>query len=79
MKHEQRVAIVEKPCDVEETSRPFGKRWGQEIIALTARHILALQAGKHLAVDVRGEYVVFLRLEQGGTRKREKAKEARRG
>jgi hypothetical protein len=48
MKHEQRVAIVEKPYDVQEKESPFG-------------------------LDVQGEYVVFLRLEQGNVN------EARRG
>ncbi len=51
MKRDSRVVIVKKPCDVEETSRPFGKRWGQEIITLTAKHIQALKEGKHLGMS----------------------------
>lgn len=65
MRRNKSVVIVEQPCDVEETSKPFGKRWGQTDVVLTAEHIRALQAGKCIAVDVRDEYVVFLRLEQG--------------
>lgn len=56
------VAIVEAPCDVEKTSQPFGERWGNQIVALSAEHLLALQQGKCVAVDVQEEYVVFLRL-----------------
>ncbi|MEX8505262.1 hypothetical protein [Leptothrix ochracea] len=60
-----RVCIVDEPCDVEETSRPFGKRWGQQVITLLPEHWVALQAGKVVAVDVQEEYVVFLELGSG--------------
>jgi hypothetical protein len=39
---------------------PFGHRWGGEVFRLTAEHLAALQTGRTLAVDVQGEYVVFL-------------------
>lgn len=54
------VRIVEKPCDVEMTSQPFGQRWGQQIITLKPEHLAALQQGKFVALDVQEEYVVFL-------------------
>lgn len=60
MTSETLVAVVEKIVDVEETSPPFGKRYGQEKITLGAEHLQALQAGKMLAFDVQGEYVVFV-------------------
>jgi hypothetical protein len=54
---------------VEETERPFGKRWHQEEVILSPEHLTALQAGKVLALDVREEYVVFLRLNVGASAK----------
>lgn len=66
MTSDSSVAIVDKVCDVEETSLPFGKRYGQEKLILTAEHLKALQAGKMLAIDVQAEYVVFVELEGGG-------------
>jgi len=65
MKPDPRIAIVDAPCDVEETEQPFGKRWRQEVMTLTAEHLAALQAGKLVAVDVQNEYVLFLRLQAG--------------
>lgn len=65
MKPDPRIAIVAAPCDVEKTEQPFGKRWRQEVMTLTAEHLAALQAGKLVAVDVQNEYVVFLRLQAG--------------
>ena len=62
-----RIAIVDGPCDVEDTEQPFGKRWRQEEMTLTAEHLAALQAGKMVAVDVQSEYVLFLRLQAGST------------
>ena len=59
-----RVAIVSKVCNVEETEQPFGKRWNQEVIELTPDHLAALNIGQLLALDVQGEYVVFLRLKK---------------
>ena len=58
------VAIVSAPCDVEETRRPFGERWGQQTVTLTPEHLRALQDGQYVAVDVQEEYVVFLRFEE---------------
>jgi len=65
MKPDPRIAIVDEPCDVEETEQPFGKRWRQEAVTLTAEHLAALQTGKLVAVDVQNEYVLFLRLQTG--------------
>jgi hypothetical protein len=58
-----RIAVVDGICDVEETEEPFGKRWHYEEVVLRAEHLAALQQGKTLAVDVREEYVVFLKLD----------------
>jgi hypothetical protein len=64
MKPDPRIAIVTDSCDVEETGQPFGKRWGQQSITLTAEHLEALRAGKLLAPDVQEEYVVFVGLDK---------------
>jgi len=61
-----RLAIVETPCDCNESEQPFGKRWRQENITLTEEHLAALRHGKLVALDVQGEYVVYL--EQAGVR-----------
>ncbi len=64
MKPDPRIAIVTASCDVEETGQPFGKRWRQQRITLTAEHLEALQTGKLLALDVQDEYVVFVGLDK---------------
>lgn len=58
-----RIAIVDTVCDVEESEKPFGKRWHQEEVVLCAEHLTALAKGKILALDVREEYVVFVKLD----------------
>ena len=62
MEVDVRIAILDNICDVEESERPFGKRWYQEEIVLQDEHLAALFEGKVLAIDVREEYVVFLKL-----------------
>jgi len=57
------IAVVDDICDVEETKKPFGKRWHHEEIVLQAEHLAALREGKAVAVDVSEEYVVFLKLD----------------
>ncbi len=63
IKPEPRVTVVNAVQDVEGTNKPFGKRWKQEEVTLNADHLVALQQGKYLAVDVQEEYVVFLKLD----------------
>jgi len=58
-----RIAVVDDICDVEETEKPFGQRWHHEGIVLQAEHLAALREGQAVAVDVREEYVVFLKLD----------------
>lgn len=55
------VAIVPDTLDATDgVETPFGKRWGGDVIQLSAEHVAALQAGQTIAVDVQNEYVVFL-------------------
>ena len=63
MNPDSRIAVVDAVCDVEQTEQPFGKRWRQEELVLSAEHLAALQAGKLLALDVQEEYVVFVKLD----------------
>lgn len=65
---EPTLAIVDAPYDTLESDQPFGKRWGDEVMTLTAEHLAALHDGKLVAVDVQGEYVVFLRLQNEGNK-----------
>jgi len=45
---------------------PFGHRWGGDVFVLSHRHIETIQQGQTLALDVQGEYVVFLKSAEGG-------------
>jgi len=63
MNPDSRIAIVDAVCDVEQSEQPFGKRWRQEEVVLSAEHLAALQGGKLLALDVQEEYVVFVKLD----------------
>ena len=73
MKPDTRVAIVTASYDIEETDLPFGKRWGQQRITLTAEHLEALRTGQLLALDVLDEYVVLVGLDKSeGCESREK-------
>lgn len=63
MNSDPRIAIVDAVCDVEESEQPFGKRWRQQEVVLSAEHLAALQEGKILALDVQEEYVVFVKLD----------------
>jgi hypothetical protein len=58
------IAIVPEPFNPETTNQPFGRRWGGQVVRLGSEHIAALQAGQTLAVDVQGEYVVFVQLSE---------------
>lgn len=64
MTTDERLAVVENPFDVTMRESPFGQRWRDEIVCLTDDHLKALKSGKSVAVDVQGEYVVFLRMKQ---------------
>ena len=66
MESEPTLAIVDAPYDTLESDQPFGKRWGDEVMTLTQEHLDALHNGKLVAVDVQGEYVIFLRLQDKG-------------
>jgi hypothetical protein len=46
---------------------PFGRRWGGDVVKLSREHIAELQAGRTLAIDVQNEYVLFVKLDEGGT------------
>ena len=45
---------------------PFGRRWGGDVFSLSHSHIETIQQGQTLALDVMGEYVVFLKSAEGG-------------
>ncbi len=59
------MLIVDQPFETDGNEPPFGQRWGGERLTLTAEHLAALQAGKTIALDVMGEYAVFLKLGEG--------------
>ena len=60
------IAAVEAPFDVSNGAHtPFGHRWGGDVFSLTHSHIEIIRQGQTLALDVMGEYVVFLKTEKG--------------
>ena len=59
------VLIVDSPFETDGNETPFGQRWGGERLTLTPEHLTALQEGKTIALDVMGEYAVFLKLGDG--------------
>jgi hypothetical protein len=59
------VAIVEDALSPQDGDTVFGQRRGSSaLITLTAEELSALAEGKMLALDVEGEYVVYLRLDE---------------
>lgn len=56
-----RVRIVDAPFDTDGAETPFGQRWDGGTLTLSASHLAALKNGKTLALDVRDEYVLFVR------------------
>ncbi len=62
MSCEEQAVIVDAVFDTDEVESPFGKRYGGETLRLTSEQLQALRQGKVLAVDVMGEYVLFVQL-----------------
>jgi hypothetical protein len=59
------VAIVNEIISPLDGNTVFGQRWGiGDLIKITAKELSALTEGKMLALDVEGEYVVYLRLDE---------------
>ena len=59
------VAIVNEALDPLEGDTVFGQRWGNgDLIKITAKELSALTEDKILALDVEGEYVVYLQLDE---------------
>ncbi|WP_153109187.1 hypothetical protein [Propionivibrio limicola] len=56
------VLIVDEVVDVDSVDLPFGRRYGHQVVSISAEQLEALHAGKCLAIDAQGEYVVFIRL-----------------
>ena len=56
------IATVEAAFDATNGAQtPFGHRWGGDVFPLSHSHIETIQQGQTLALDVMGEYVVFLK------------------
>ena len=53
--------IVDEIIDSDERDTVFGKRWWTDVIDITDNDVAALKAGKYLALDANGEYIVYLR------------------
>lgn len=57
-------AIVDEAIDSDKSDTIFGKRWWSQVIEVTDEEMAALRDGKFLAIDVNGEYIVYLRTKQ---------------
>lgn len=61
------IASVDAPFDATGgVQTPFGHRWGGDVFSLSHSHLETIQQGQTLALDVMGEYVVFLKSAEGG-------------
>jgi hypothetical protein len=60
------IAITDDTIPTNHGDTVFGKRWGSQVVTIDAAQLAALQQGKYLAVDVQGEYVVYLKLNPVG-------------
>jgi hypothetical protein len=62
--HMRGVVIVNEVMDPMEGDTVFGQRLDNgDLIKITPKELDALNEGKILAVDVEGEYVVYLQIE----------------
>ena len=60
------IEPVAAPIDASSGSQtPFGHRWGGDVFSLSDNHLKILRNGQTLALDVMGEYVVFLKTKPG--------------
>lgn len=59
---EPTVAITDAYVSADDGDTVFGKRWASQIITIDAEQLAALAEEKYLALDVQGEYVVYLKL-----------------
>ena len=63
------VAIVNEALDPLDGDTVFGQRWGSgAIIKLTPEELDAMNEGQIIALDVEGEYVVYLRWQTASAR-----------
>lgn len=60
----QKATIHAIPAPFDATNgaeTPFGHRWGGDILEITAEHLMSLQSGETLLLDIQSEYVAFLK------------------
>ena len=74
-----RVRVVDAPFETDGAETPFGRRWGGGTATLSAEYLAALTAGKTLALDVRDEYVMFLKADGSKGKRPNCPKRGRRG
>jgi hypothetical protein len=62
MESEPVIAVTDECIAVDEGDTVFGKRWASQLIEVSPEQLESLQRGKYLALDVQGEYIVYLQL-----------------
>lgn len=61
------IATGEAPFETTHGAQtPFGYRWGGQVFSLSQQNLETIRIGQTLALDVMGEYVVFLKHQDGG-------------
>ena len=76
----ERVLIVDRPFDAaDEADTPFGRRWETGTITLTAEHLAALKNGETLALDIRDEYITFVKAADAMGRRPQRPKRSGHG
>jgi hypothetical protein len=53
--------ILDKIIDIENETTPFGSRCGGDVFIITEQDIENLKNGKIIALDVRNEYITYLK------------------
>lgn len=60
--YEPVIAITDEFIGADEGNTVFGKRWASQLIEVSPEQLESLQQGRYLALDVQGEYIVYLQM-----------------
>jgi len=60
--YEPVIAITDEFIAADEGDTVFGKRWASQLIEVSPEQLESLRQGKYLALDVQGEYIVYLQI-----------------
>jgi hypothetical protein len=58
---EESKIVLDKIIDIENETTPFGKRYGGDVFIITEQDIENLKNSKIIALDMRNEYITYLK------------------